>query len=694
MRCKTIAYELHELGRQVVFLVSDDKSRKLLEEEFQCRVLGTRWDKLNTKEELEIMKVILAESEKEEKEIPALFVDSYFADNSYFRELKKYAKIIFLDDLAEDTYDVDVLINYNVTYEKYDYENRYRSKNTRLILGPDFVPLRRQFDEERVIERNYNFVGKPNILIMCGGGDTENAIYTILNFLRQTESFEKYYYYVVVGAYNPNFEGIMELAAKCHNVNILYNVSDMATVMQKCDMAIAAASTVLYECCAAGLPTAFFVVADNQEPDAEAFSEKYNLIYLGDFRKDREGVLKNIILAIENLSSNILLRKTMSKKMQEIVDGKGAQRIANLLTRIFEIGSFFEEEEYVSEQRRDKVENNPGGGQIRLWNDGRTAISAVLDELETGIEKKICFLPEYTCDTVILPFVKHSYEIHFYRIRKNLSIDVGWFEENLYQYRPNVILLHTYYGCDQLSGAYEILKEYKRNTLAVVIEDLTQSLFLYNMAVRRADFVVCSLRKWFAIPDGGFSLKVDRKASKSREASKINYTNAGYIKTKQLAQKLKLSYLRGELIEKKLFLDLNRKAEQMLYTGNDLYGMSEYAKEYLQNANIAEKREQRKRNAEILWEGLENLNMEMAANFCDGTVPLYVPIYVNDRGKIQEELREKGIYAPVLWPVTEQLSDSLSEDARYIYAHLLALPCDYRYDERDMRYIISVLKDL
>ena len=696
MRCKTIAYELIQLGKQVTFLVSDHDSMKLLEDDaFSYSVLNTKWDNLNTETELNVVRRILTKSCKEDKEIPILFVDSYFVKNDYFRVLKKYAKIVFLDDLAKEIYDVDVVINYNITYAQYDYSNRYKDKNIKLILGTNFIPLRRQFGEDSVVKKDYNISGRPHILIMCGGSDSKNVLYMILCFLSQQENFERYYYNVVVGLYHPNIKAIRELSNKHNNINLLYNVNNIAEVMKKSDMAITTASTVLYECCAVGLPAAFFIVADNQEPDVKVFCEKYNLIYLGDFREKKKEVLENIYVIIERFVSDLETRKNTAKKMRKIVDGKGAQRIANLMVRMNEVGSFFEEELVINKKKKALDEDKLG--RIRLWNDGRTAIADVLDDLESSTgNRKVCFLPEYTCDTVILPFERHNYRIYFYKVQKNLSVDSKCFTEGMYHYRPNVVLLHPYYGCNCLDNVYEIINKYRKSDQVVIIEDLTQSLFLYDMAVARADYVVCSLRKWFAIPDGGFSLRVDKSSFKTEEENrnKVYGNNEHYIKTKQLAQRFKYLYLQGEDIRKQKFLDLNRNAEQILYNLDELYGMSEYAKKYLQNTDINKKKEQRRKNVKFLWEKLKKMNVKMAINWCDSFVPLYMPIYVEDRENVQRKLRENNIYAPVLWPIPKQLVGSVSKDADYIYKHLLALPCDHRYDELDMLHIIKVLKDL
>lgn len=49
------------------------------------------------------------------------------------------------------------------------------------------------------------------------------------------------------------------------------------------------------------------------------------------------------------------------------------------------------------------------------------------------------------------------------------------------------------------------------------------------------------------------------------------------------------------------------------------------------------------------------------------------------------------IYIPILWP--NVLSDSLKGSLEYDMAeNILPLPCDQRYDEYDMEYIIKVIK--
>ena len=330
------------------------------------------------------------------------------------------------------------------------------------------------------------------------------------------------------------------------------------------------------------------------------------------------------------------------------------------------------------------------GGGVQLLIDGRTAIAAVLIGLENNIKsEKVCYLPEYTCDTVILPFVKYNYKIYFYKIDRSLHIDEDSFESGLYRYKPDVILLHSYYGCDFQEKIYEEIGNFKKTYKTIVIEDLTQSIFLFSKAIQRADFAVCSLRKWFAIPDGGILIDTSKIFEETEDLKVCSYPEREeYTQTKLMAQRLKRLYLCGENIDKKQYLELNSKAESMLYDFKGVYGMSDYSKNYLCNLDFSEFKHTRKKNADLLCDELTKLGVQVLVHDRDA-IPLYIPIFVENRNKIQEKLRQKEIYAPILWPVPEHVSKVMSKDAKYIYDHLLAVPCDQRYDEKDMSRVID-----
>ena len=72
--------------------------------------------------------------------------------------------------------------------------------------------------------------------------------------------------------------------------------------------------------------------------------------------------------------------------------------------------------------------------------------------------------------------------------------------------------------------------------------------------------------------------------------------------------------------------------------------------------------------------------------------PLYFPIFVEKRESLQKALADSHVYAPILWPV-ENPDVLISEDIRYIYDYILAIPCDQRYGEEEMARIVRVINE-
>ena len=334
MRCLTIAKELKSLGEDVTFLISDSESEKLLmDEAFTYEVLNTKWDNLNTEDEISKLKVILSKAAAS-----VMLVDSYFASNDYYSKLKSYTKIACFDDFFDKKLDVNLLINYSIFHDMYDYENRYKGSRTKCLIGPKYVPLRRQFvDEDKM--RKYS-KEKLDILVMCGGGDIHHILLELCRYgisegyITDSKKECNYVFHIVAGAYNPNIEELRELSIRYPQIELHENVRNIASLMAKCDVLVSAASTVLYEACAMAIPTIFFCMADDQVYDAKYFVRDASYLYAGDVRETKRKCLVNIFSSINDLKENPEFLKMMSNQSRELVDGCGAKKIAEEIIKL------------------------------------------------------------------------------------------------------------------------------------------------------------------------------------------------------------------------------------------------------------------------------------------------------------------------------------------------------------------------
>lgn len=307
-RCISIAEALRELGEDVTFVMADNSGVSLLEGRFPYIILDTDWHDMNS--ELAILRDIL-----EQENAKKLIIDSYQVTEKYLSELKKYVKTIYIDDVNAFYYDVDELICYANYYRNNKYEERY--SKTRLLLGCNYVPLRKEFRNvpDKVIKSDID-----ELLIMSGGTDSYNFIG---NILENIDSSQYKRVNAICGRYNANYD-VLYKKYKGTNVNIVRSTDNIIDYMLNADIAISASGVTLYELCACGTPTLSYVMADNQIDNAIQFDKDGIISYMGDIRKGN--VINNII---NNLKTyDMKNRQIQSLRMKKYVDKNGALNIA------------------------------------------------------------------------------------------------------------------------------------------------------------------------------------------------------------------------------------------------------------------------------------------------------------------------------------------------------------------------------
>ncbi len=316
MRCLSLARAYRQRGIETTFITADRESEKLIAGyNFQMICLDSVWNDLKA----EIHKLV---NIIEERKIDQIMVDSYFVTEEYLRQLGCYTKIIYLDDLSEFIYPVNILINYNIYAEKIIEKELYRNYGTKLLLGCKYTPLREEFRDKKRIPREY----VSDIMITTGGADTYNMSGNLLEFLNNKD-YENITFHVVVGSFHQHREYLEALEKKFHNVILYNNVTEMSKLMLMCDIAISAGGSTLYELCSCSLPTISFSYADNQQMAVREFHRQDIIFYAGDARDDLRKCLNNIENRLKLMRSSFALRKELAERMGALVDGLGVQRI-------------------------------------------------------------------------------------------------------------------------------------------------------------------------------------------------------------------------------------------------------------------------------------------------------------------------------------------------------------------------------
>lgn len=321
MRCLSIAEQLRKSGAEVIFLLADGRPSDLIEErQFQWDVLHTTWDNLDLETD------VLCEYIKRHH-ISVLLMDTYYVTEKYLKNLSKYTKVIYIDDLKQFPYPVHTIINYDVWSHSYDMQAyKTRGYNPRILLGGKYVPLRKEFNRQSFV------VAKKveKVLVTTGGTDSLNVAGSFLQHAVKRNKLQDLEYHIIAGCFNCNTEMLCQLASRHPGIILHQNVSNMAEWMRACDVAISAAGTTIYELCACGIPSICFELADNQS-GADVWQTEGYMLYAGNAMLDIEDCVENCCKHLLYYMNHPRMRKKYSLKLQRLVDGHGVERIADYI---------------------------------------------------------------------------------------------------------------------------------------------------------------------------------------------------------------------------------------------------------------------------------------------------------------------------------------------------------------------------
>lgn len=255
-----------------------------------------------------------------------IIADGYHFGSKYQNEIKHHGfKLIYIDDLAKETMFADIVINHSPYLKKSDYDIQ---PYTQLALGTSYALLRPSFLNAAKHKRKINNI---NTAFVCfGGSDPFNLTHKAVKGLLSIDSIKKIHV-VLGGAYN--HKELSVLTRTHHkNLSIHRNLSEqqLITVMQLSQIAIAPASTILYELCCIKMPVLSGFYVDNQELIYKGFSEKGAIYQGGNLKGYLVSDFINQIRTIleHNDHNSMLLAQSL------LFDEKIEERLMNLIKQL------------------------------------------------------------------------------------------------------------------------------------------------------------------------------------------------------------------------------------------------------------------------------------------------------------------------------------------------------------------------
>lgn len=325
IRCLSIADALRKEGNSPCFIMADSFSKILIEQRgYQFYSLQSDWENLESeiKKLLQIIEV---------HQIDILLVDSYYVTKLYLKQIHNCIKVMYIDDLGKDVYDVSAIVCYANYYKEFALKEKYPS-DVKLFQGTTYVPLRDAFANlpEKKISPKLK-----EVIVLSGGTDQYNFLWDFSKSISASSLYEELEaIHIICGKYYTDYEKLLRKFSKTKKLYFHKAVEDIEKYMLSADVAVSAAGVTSYELCAVGVPTITYTIADNQQKNAESFYADGIMEYAGDVRKDF--VLERIIELLNKKYQNYSYRKIISDNMRQKVDGKGAWRIAK---EIIELGT-------------------------------------------------------------------------------------------------------------------------------------------------------------------------------------------------------------------------------------------------------------------------------------------------------------------------------------------------------------------
>ena len=198
-----------------------------------------------------------------------LALDGYHFDAAYQDAVKKAGLgLLVIDDNGHAArYHADLVLNQNISAGESLYPAR--EPDTRLLLGTRYALLRREFWPWRGWQRP-TLPAASRVLVTLGGSDPENVSLKVVQALSEMAE-QPQETLLVLGSSNPHGRSLQEAAGRLAlNLRLERGVADMSGPMAWADVCLAAGGSTCWELALMGLPSLLFILAANQQTNAEA----------------------------------------------------------------------------------------------------------------------------------------------------------------------------------------------------------------------------------------------------------------------------------------------------------------------------------------------------------------------------------------------------------------------------------------
>lgn len=307
---------------------------------------------------------------------------------------------------------------------------------------------------------------------------------------------------------------------------------------------------------------------------------------------------------------------------------------------------------------------------VYAYSSGRAALYQILKFLkqEKGINHIL--LPDYLCSSVLVPVKALGLDFKFYPIDEQLELDASSFAK-LYK-KDSAVLVINYFGLKDLTAQIQAIRSLDEN--AIIIEDDVQAYYEFKKPLGEVDFKFTSLRKTFAVPDGGL-VKTKHQLPKVKTPNTFGQYKAAAALLKSM---------RDGNFNDNIYLELFEKGERLIDSEIEC-GMGVIAEKLFDALDEEGVKICRLNNALYLVEMLNKIGIKPLLPLIEGHVPLFVPVVLNNRDEVRRKMFHNEVFCPVHWPL-----EGMDVKRGKVMTEIeLSLIIDQRYGQKEMDEIAS-----
>jgi len=229
-------------------------------------------------------------------------------------------RVLLIDDFANrKSSPANLIVNPNLDEDETPY--RKRSATARLLMGPSYILLRREFRQS--IERRGPRQTGNRILVTLGGSDPEDLTPKIANALAHGSDLEVT---VIAGAGYDKADELRKL--KASNLRVVFNPPNMVQLMKDSDQAIIAAGGTLWELLSVGCAVLSYSRNTLQTNVVQTLSHRGVVVDMGETCHFDPAKL---LASVEGLVELRAARERMTNLGCALVDGMGATRVVEAM---------------------------------------------------------------------------------------------------------------------------------------------------------------------------------------------------------------------------------------------------------------------------------------------------------------------------------------------------------------------------